>query len=555
MAWFNIFRKPERIDESIKSFKGKGEDSLSDKEWRDLSGEGVEDVALLQMTGSQGILGFNNFFNSFINKTYENELYRIMNYRVMAEYPEIADVIEDACNEACKPDENLNMINLNIIDEKIKENENIGKVLQREFELLFFERLDINDSLWDLFRSYMIDGRLYYERIIDRNNTKKGIINIKKLPAETMDYHLNPINGRILKYYQYLSPNTKRPLNPQEAEKMSTNSANRQPTLIMFEPEQIGFIHYGIHGRTMYEILGYLEKAKVPYNQLKLLETSVVIYRLVRSPERLVFKIDTGNMPKDKSIKYVERIKQKFIKKQTFNPQTGSLSQEPEVFSVLENFYIPVNQDGRGSSIESIGGNAKGFTELDDVYYFARKLYRALKYPISRVTQGAEKGEEVLFGGSANQISRDEIKWAMFLERQQRIFCDEFLELFLLHLEFRGIKKEYDLNYNSFSIKMNPPSNYNEAMEQSFRETRFSNYNALKDSPEFSKTFLMKRYLDWNEKDFDDNKKGFDLDEKYFPKQEPEEGEFGEEPIEGVSGEEESVSTEETQEEEPLEEI
>ena len=143
----------------------------------------------------------------------------------------------------------------------------------------------------------------------------------------------------------------------------------------------------------------------------------------------------------------------------------------------------------------------------------------------------------------------------MFLERQQRIFCDEFLELFLLHLEFRGIKKEYDLNYNSFSIKMNPPSNYNEAMEQSFRETRFSNYNALKDSPEFSKTFLMKRYLDWNEKDFDDNKKGFDLDEKYFPKQEPEEGEFGEEPIEGVSGEEESVSTEETQEEEPLEEI
>jgi len=126
MAWFNIFRKPERIDESIKSFKGKGEDSLSDKEWRDLSGEGVEDVALLQMTGSQGILGFNNFFNSYINKTYENELYRIMNYRVMAEYPEIADVIEDACNESCKPDENLNMINLNIIDEKIKENENIG---------------------------------------------------------------------------------------------------------------------------------------------------------------------------------------------------------------------------------------------------------------------------------------------------------------------------------------------------------------------------------------------------------------------------------------------
>jgi hypothetical protein len=182
------------------------------------------------------------------------------------------------------------------------------------------------------------------------------------------------------------------------------------------------------------------------------------------------------------------------------------------------------NSDGRGSSVETIGGNAKGFTELDDVYYFSRKLYRALKYPISRVTQGAEKGEEVMFGGSGNQISRDEIKWAMFLERQQRIFCDEFLELFLLHLDFRGIKKEYNLGYNSFSINMNSPSHYHEAMEQSFREMEFANYNALKDDTNFAKTFLMKRYLSWSEKDFEDNKKGFDEDKKYFPDQPAESG-------------------------------
>jgi len=915
MAWYDFLVGTNRIDESTKAFQKRGDDALTDKEWLLQSGEGVEDVALLQMTGHQGLMGYNSFFNTFINRAYETELARINNYRVMAEYPEIGDVIEDATNESCKVDENLNIISLNIIDEKLKSNENIRKVLLREFETLFFERIDINDNLWDMVRTYFIDGRLYYERIINPNKLSSGIINIKRLPSETMDYELNPINGRITTFYQYLAPSIRRPLNRMEAEKFIQANKN---ALVIFNPEQVGFINYGIYGKTRYEILGYLEKAKVPYNQLKLLETSVVIYRLVRSPERFVFKIDTGNMPRDKSIKYVEKIKQKFVKKQTFNPLTGALSQEPEIMNLQENFYVPVgcfqlstgvtlvdgrklllseiiseyesgktnyvytvdqktgkighgeiewagitrkdspmvrvtldngesvdctpdhkfvmrdgsevqaqnlktgdsvmplyldkrkmnknsndytvlfdledeswkyahrvfgpkakhgnvihhkdfnrhnnnpdnlvsmpihehiqyhvstnkerqshlaplkalnvpevrqrqreavskskkeyfanpenrkkqgdlmrqrwidqydhfhmlvsrpknqkhkqatsatmlkkhqdpeyqkvfqeamlkrdgrppikidekcchyfvleyirgnspnlsslgvalnknpgfvkhwkllngargndkyvlgnkyllkiiklgfgfntytefkhnvtinhkvasveflaekadvgcltikdpgenhnfalacgvfvkNSDGRGSTIETIGGNAKGFTELDDVYYFARKLFRALKYPISRVTQGAEKGEEVMFGGQANQISRDEIKWAMFLERQQRIFCDEFLRLFLLHLEFRGIKKEYNLDYNSMSIEMNPPSNYHESMEQSFMEMEFANYNAMKDSPEFSKSFLMRKYLNWDEKDFEDNKKGHELDKRYFPQAE-----------------------------------
>ncbi|MFA5196565.1 MAG: portal protein, partial [Bacteroidales bacterium] len=376
MAWFDIFRRPERIDEATKAFKGRGDDALSDKEWKIQSGEGIEDVAMLQMSGSQGIMGFNSFFNSYINKSYENEVMRILNYRSMAEYPEIGDVIEDACNEACKPDDNLNLINLNITDDRLKSNENIRRILQKEFEILFFERLDINDNLWDLFRSYMIDGRLFYERVVNPNKINSGIINIKKLPAETMDYEINPINGRITTYYQYLMPNMKRPLNRMEAEKLvSIQNAAKMPQLIIFNPEQVGFIHYGVHGRTLYEILGFLEKAKVPYNQLKLLETSVIIYRLVRSPERLVFKIDTGNMPRDKSIKYVERIKQKFVKKQTFNPMTGALSQEPEIFSLLENFYLPVGCLNLNTNIELVDGRSLPLSNIIDEFDEGKKNY------------------------------------------------------------------------------------------------------------------------------------------------------------------------------------
>ena len=521
MAWYNnFFVTQKQLNEAIDSFKGKGDDSISDREWKKLAGEGIEDVNLLQMWGMQGLMGYNNFFNSYINKAFENEVQRIMEYRNMAAYPEIGDVIEDAANEACQPDYNMNLVSLNILDEKIKSNTNIQKVINREFEKLFFEKIDINDRLWKLFKDFLTDGRIFYERIIDRNNSKKGIINIKQLPAESIDYEINPITGKIMTYYQYLVPNMKRPVNRQEAERLAGDGVTgKDKKLVIFNPEQIGFINYGLYGRNLYELLGYLEKAKVPYNQLKLLETSVIIYRLVRSPQRLVFKIDTGSMPRDKAMKYVERVKQKFIKKQTYDPRTGNLSFEPEVLSLLENYYIPTSSDGKGSSIETIGGDAKGFTELDDIYYFSRKLYRALKYPISRITQGAEKGEEVMFGGSGNQIARDEIKWAKFLERQQRIFCDEFLELFLLHLEFRGLKKEYNLDYNSFSINMNPPSHYNEQMEQTFKEQEFANYNQLKDDPAFSKSYLIRKHLKWTDKDFAENKKGFDQDKKYFPQE------------------------------------
>jgi len=910
MAWYNnFFVTQKQLNEAIDSFKGKGDDSISDREWKKLAGEGIEDVNLLQMWGMQGLMGYNNFFNSYINKAFENEVQRIMEYRNMAAYPEIGDIIEDAANEACQPDYNMNLVSLNILDEKIKSNTNIQKVINREFEKLFFEKIDINDRLWKLFKDFLTDGRIFYERIIDRNNSKKGIINIKQLPAESIDYEINPITGKIMTYYQYLVPNMKRPVNRQEAERLAGDGVTgKDKKLVIFNPEQIGFINYGLYGRNLYELLGYLEKAKVPYNQLKLLETSVIIYRLVRSPQRLVFKIDTGSMPRDKAMKYVERVKQKFIKKQTYDPRTGNLSFEPEVLcikhdtkiplldgrtltlddiikehnegkenwvytvnekthniepgkikyatisrpntevvrvhldsgnyidctpdhkfilrdgsncradeltpgtalmplyiknskmirgnneyekiydpgkkrwiwthrmvhgqannngkfekvvhhidcnrfnnnpenlvtmkidehnilhgettkiywknnhdemakklkdgykiwvsdpenqkrksewiirtnieqnkvkkmhnilnqpevrkkqklaakqsridyfsdpnnrkllsdkkkfifneeminiicnyggnytrnqfcnllssdkrmmelfyklnknqsisnkqfdritsitllkminhmgfdtytdfrenfagyknhkvlfveklseksdcgcievdgnhnfavgshekpmcfirnSLLENYYIPTSSDGKGSSIETIGGDAKGFTELDDIYYFSRKLYRALKYPISRITQGAEKGEEVMFGGSGNQIARDEIKWAKFLERQQRIFCDEFLELFLLHLEFRGLKKEYNLDYNSFSINMNPPSHYNEQMEQTFKEQEFANYNQLKDDPAFSKSYLIRKHLKWTDKDFAENKKGFDQDKKYFPQE------------------------------------
>ena len=517
MAWYDIFKgSNDRIDEKIKAFKGKdptAEMTASDYKFR--SGEGIDDIMMLQSGGygATGLGSFNSFYNSYINRAYETEYQKILEYRNMAAYPEINDVIEDACNEMCDVDEDENLLSLDITNSTLADNENINAILYREFKLLFYERIDMNDTLWDWMRTYFIDGRLYYERIIDQNNKGKGILGVKRLPTETMDYEYEPKTGRILGYYQYLTPNSRRPVSREGAEK-----DREQGKLIMFEPAQIGFINYGIYGETRLNILGYLEKAKIPYNQLKLLETSVVIYRLIRSPERMVFKIDTGAMPRDKAMKFVEKIKQSFIKKQSYNPQTGTLANEPEVFNILENYFLPTSSDGRGSDITSVGGNAAGFTELSDIFYFSHKLYRSLKYPISRVTQGVEQGQEVMFGGTgAGQISRDEIKWSKFLERQQRRMCNELVDLFLLHLDFRGFKKQYNLDKNSFAIRMNPPSHYKEQMEQGFLEQSFQNYNALNQNAEFSKSYLIKKYLHWTEDELKENREGFKLDKKYFP--------------------------------------
>ena len=501
----------QRIQESIPAFRNKG-DTPPASVLAQQRGEGWEHVHLIPGFNKLNLGSFNAFYSKYINKTFENERAKIYEYRDMGNFAEVADVIEDATNESTQLDRDNRVIHLEIMDPALAENENIVSNLNKEFNNLFNQTIDdFPDLLWDMVRSYFIDGRVFYERIINRSNIKKGIVNIKKLPSDTMDYIYDPTTGKIQAYLQYLKIGTtvQRPKSLEEAQQRSD--------VVVFEPEQIGFVNYGIYGKTKMEIFGYLEKVKIPYNQLKLLETSVVIYRLIRAPERLVFRIDTGNMPRDKALKYVEKIKNKLAKKQTYDPQSGQLSMEPEVFSMLENYYLPQSADGRGSQIETVGGNPAGFSELDDIYYFARKMYRALKYPISRVDAAQEKRSgDIMFGqGSVGEISRDEVKWAKFLERQQHKFSREFTKLFLLHLEFKGLKQQYELSHKKIIVRLNPPSNYKEQMEQNFLESRYNNYQALADREEISKYFLMKRFLKWTDDDIQENIKGLKKDQEY----------------------------------------
>ena len=501
MTWW----KPNTwfINEESKSFKNK-EDRLSDKQAQAQSGEGVEDLSISGF-GVNGLSTFNSFYDSYIDKKHQDEVNKIMNYRSMVSNPEIADVVEDAVNESLQVDDDGYVINFKISDDTITDKETVMKNINNEFYDLFYNKLNIEDLLWDMMYIYYVDGRLYTENVVNENRKSEGLIKLKVLPSETMD-RLYDEHGRVQYYIQYLKQNVRKP--------KTVEDAKNDEHIVLFYPSQVNFLPFQ-YGRSKDVIYGYLEKCKVPYNQLKLLETSMIIYRIVRAPERFVFKIDTGAMPRDKAMKYVEKIKQKMNKKQTFNPESGQLENNSSIMSIMDNFWLPQGEN-RGSDISTIGGSNVGFKDLDDIHYFAKKLFRSLKYPISRVENRFEdsSGETLFRGSSTGEISRDEIKWAKFLERSQKKFSRMLRDIFLLHLEFKGKKEKYGLNKDNFQITFNSPSDYKDQMKQQLLETRMDNYTTLSTEEGFSKYFLMKKMLNWDEETIQENADGLKKDKE-----------------------------------------
>jgi len=505
---FNFLKK-QFITEETKAFKNKGKSGVTKNAKINTRGEGFDDV--LDIGFAKNSVGsFNGFFNNFINTQFTDKRAKIENYRTMAEMPEISSVIEDISIETTQEDANGKIVSIDILKKEL-ENENIQKNIKEQFDDLFNNRLRIDESIMDYITSYFIDSELYIEKVINTTKKSLGIMKLKKLPPETMDYITDQETGEISLFLQYKKPKVKAPLTIEEA--------TENPDIITFLPEQIIYINYGIFKGTKKNVIGYLEKVKQPFNLTKLIETSIVIYRIVRSPERLVFNIDTGAMPKDKALKFVDKIKQKMAQKVEFDSKSGTIKNQPNITSLIENYFLPQSSDGRGSSIGSVGGNPSGFSELDDLYYFSRKLYIALKYPITRVINAEERrqGDSLFMGSSTQEINLDEIRWAKMLSRHQMKFAQAFTDLFLLHLEFQGLKKEYEITRNDINVVMTPPNDYKNQMTQMQLDTNINNYNSLSNNDEFSKTFLMRYFLKWDDETIKANAEGFKDDKRLLP--------------------------------------
>src|SRR6056300_1055236 len=355
----------------------------------------------------------------------------IRRYREIALHPECDMAIEDIVNEAIVANELKDAIRLKLDEVPF------GKEVRRKIEDEFKEVLrlmNFNTKGHDIFRRWYVDGRVYYHKVIDRESPRKGITELryidprkikkvrevrKKRPDGPMPHGLTIID----EYEEYYLFNEK-------------GIAGTTSGGIKIAPDTISFVPSGLIDQNKNMVLSYLHKAIKPVNQLRMIEDATVIYRIARAPERRIFKIDVGNLPKVKAEQYLRDVMARYRNKLVYDAATGEVRDDRNYMSMLEDFWLPSREGGRGTDITTLPGGAN-LGEISDIEYFRAKLYRSLNVPVSRLE--ASQGFNL---GRASEITRDELKFTKFVGRLRKKFTELFNDLLRTQLVIKGIIAE-----------------------------------------------------------------------------------------------------------------
>ncbi len=375
----------------------------------------------------------------------KNETQLITKYREMALQPEAEKAIDDVCNEAIITDDNQLPINLDL-DEVETVSTSVKEMMRDEFE--YIQRLlKMNTKGYDVFRNWYVDGKIYYHIVIDLKNPRAGIRELRYVDPRKIKKVKKPVRKnqqaqtigkealekKMEEFYLY------------QGKGVSDNSTSG----IKIAPDAIAYCHSGVLDNRNYNVLGHLHKAIKPLNQLRMLEDATVIYRLARAPERRIFYIDVGNLPKQKAEQYLRDMMVKHKNKLVYDANTGEVRDDRKFLTMLEDYWLPRREGGRGTEITTLPGG-QNLGELDDVNYFRRKLYEALNVPISRLEQ------ETQFNvGRASEITRDEIKFSKFITRLRSRFSELFLILLERQLLLKGIMTSAEWSEMRDIIKFN----------------------------------------------------------------------------------------------------
>lgn len=352
----------------------------------------------------------------------ENDIIR--RYRDAASYPDCDSAIEDIVNEAISAEENQKAVEI-ILDD-LKYSDSIKNKIQGEFDELLrlykFEKIG-----HDIFRSWYIDGRIYYHIVLDPNNPKAGILQLIKIDprkirkVKDVKKKKNKNNVDVVtdvdEYFLY---------NDKGLTEKTTQGVKLSLDSVIYVPS-------GRVDENSVLVTGYLHKAVKLVNQLKMIEDSLVIYRISRAPERRIFYIDVGNLPKVKAEQYVNDIMNKYRNKIVYDATTGEVRDDKKHMSMMEDFWMPRREGGKGTEITTLAGG-QNLQNLEDVKHFQEKLYSSLYVPLGRMVPST--GFSM---GKSSEISRDEIKFSKFVSRLRRKFSDIFLEALRVQLIAKGI--------------------------------------------------------------------------------------------------------------------
>ena len=389
-------------------------------------------VAPLEDDGSSYVQAAGGHFGQYVDLDggqASNEADQIRRYRETASQPECDAAIEDIINEAIVSDSSSAPVDL--ITDDLDQPDNIKKLIREEFESIV-ELLQFNHYGHEIFRRWYVDGRLFYHLIVDEKSPKKGILEVRPIDptkirkVKEIEKEKDPATGaeivkKVDEYYLY-----------QDTALVKSNQG------VKISKDAIQYTTSGLLDPSRTKVLSYLQKAIKPVNQLRMMEDSLVIYRLSRAPERRIFYIDVGNLPKGKAEEYLKNIMNSYRNKLVYDANTGEVKDDRKHMSMLEDFWLPRREGGRGTEITTLPGG-ENLGQIDDIIYFQKKLYKSLNVPVNRLDQ-----ESQFSLGRSTEISRDEVKFQKFVNRLRKKFSWLFLDLLKMQLVLKGIITEAD---------------------------------------------------------------------------------------------------------------
>ena len=399
-----------------------------------------------------------------VEGVFKTEYDLIRRYREMALHPEVDSAIEDILCEAIVADQNDSPIQIDL--ENLKTSDKVKQIIRDEFQYIK-EMLDFDKKAHEIFRNWYVDGRIYYHKVIDIEKPEEGIKELRYIDALKIKYvreqkkkgganaiqytpgnnpgaNNDPLNADfegLTEYFIYT------PHSYQKNQYGSVAVTGQQKDAVKFAKDAVAYCTSGLVDRNKQTVLSYLQKSIKALNQLRMIEDSLVIYRLSRAPERRIFYIDVGNLPKAKAEQYLREVMARYRNKLTYDANTGEIRDDKKYMSMMEDFWLPRREGGRGTEISTLPGG-QNLGELTDVEYFQKKLYRSLNVPESRMADNS--GFSL---GRSSEILRDELKFTKFVGRMRKRFSNLFHDILKTQLILKNVITPQEWEYMSDHIQ------------------------------------------------------------------------------------------------------
>ena len=381
------------------------------------------------------------YFGSYLDMegTAKNEADLVRRYREISLHPECDQAIEDICNEAIVSSEEKDSVRVTL--ENIPFGNEVKKRIDEEF-LNVLKLMNFSTKGFEIFKRWYVDGRIFYQKLIDRENPKNGLTELR---------YIDPRKIKKVRELKKMRSTVDLSLTNDYEEYFMFNekgvAGSTSGSGVRIAADTIAFCSSGLVDQNKNMILSYLHKAIKPVNQLRMIEDAVVIYRIARAPERRIFKIDVGNLPKQKAEQYLRDVMARYRNKLVYDANTGEIRDDRSYMNMLEDYWLPTREGGRGTDITTLPGG-QNLGEMADIEYFQKKLYRSLNVPVSRLEPSS--GFSL---GRSTEITRDELKFTKFVQRLRKKFTELFNDFLKTQLILKGVIAEEDWNVIQANIK------------------------------------------------------------------------------------------------------